>query len=75
MSSYGCPSFWLPYLGVKYLFFCLWILLGIVEITGPPEFLNNCAAAPEETTEALGVLDRRMRNRSKRDRKDLPAGG
>ncbi|XP_065008773.1 uncharacterized protein LOC135639013 [Musa acuminata AAA Group] len=44
------------------------------EITGPPEFLNNCAAAPEETTEALGVLDRRMRNRSKRDRKDLPAG-
>lgn len=41
---------------------------------GPPEFLNNCAAAPEETREALGVLDRKARNRSGRDKKDLPAG-
>lgn len=44
------------------------------EITGPPEFLNNCAAAPEETREALGVLDRKATNRSGRDKKDLPAG-
>ncbi|WOK92161.1 hypothetical protein Cni_G00852 [Canna indica] len=44
------------------------------EITGPPEFLNNCAAAPEETREALGVLDRRAKNKSKRDKKGLPAG-
>lgn len=48
--------------------------LGFVECTGPPDFLNNCVAAPEETREALGVLDRRARDRSKRDKKDLPAG-
>ncbi|XP_020090605.1 chromatin modification-related protein EAF7 [Ananas comosus] len=49
-------------------------LEAFAECTGPPDFLNNCVAAPEETREALGVLDRRARDRSKRDKKDLPAG-
>ncbi|KAJ3695805.1 hypothetical protein LUZ60_001182 [Juncus effusus] len=48
---------------------------AFAEITGPPEFLKNSVAQPEvETEEALGVLDRKARNRSRREKKDLPSG-
>ncbi|KAJ1696221.1 hypothetical protein LUZ63_004733 [Rhynchospora breviuscula] len=48
---------------------------AFAEITGPPEFLNNCVGGVHETREAsLGVLDRKLRDRSRRDKRDLPAG-
>ncbi|KAJ3700502.1 hypothetical protein LUZ61_004207 [Rhynchospora tenuis] len=47
---------------------------AFAEITGPPEFLNNCVGGVEETREALGVLDKKVRDRSRRDKRDLPAG-
>ncbi|XP_072973954.1 uncharacterized protein [Typha angustifolia] len=47
---------------------------AFAEIAGPPEFLTNAVGGVEETREVLGVLDWRGRDRSKRDRKDLPVG-
>jgi hypothetical protein len=45
-----------------------------VEITGPPEFLKNSVVGPEENREALGVLNQNARDRSKRNKRDIPAG-
>lgn len=45
-----------------------------MEITGPPVFLNNCLGGPEETREAVGLYDRKVRDRARRDKRDLPAG-
>lgn len=45
-----------------------------MEITGPPDFLNNCLGGPEETREAVGLYDRKVRDRARPDKRGLPAG-
>jgi hypothetical protein len=40
-------------------------LEAFADVSGPPEFLRNRVAQPEEATEALGVLDRRTTDGSK----------
>lgn len=38
---------------------------AFAEVSGPPDFLSHRVAEPEEAREALGVLDRRSKDRSK----------
>lgn len=47
---------------------------AFAEISGPPEFLNNRVAEPEEAVEALGVLDRRGKGGRGSDSKQPPPG-
>ncbi|XP_006647912.1 uncharacterized protein LOC102707374 [Oryza brachyantha] len=47
---------------------------AFAEISGPPEFLNNRVAEPEEAVEALGVLDRRGKGGRGGDSKQPPPG-
>ena len=41
-------------------------LEAFADVSGPPDFLRHRVAEPEEATEALGVLDRRSKEGSKK---------